>query len=98
MDKGAFFKFSPDKEKIQGIGFLLLEMFKIRRRINTLNMQPEITSEFFSQKWKKPISRYRIIKRMCKLKSSGIKKMFKELPILDCEKGNKLFDFGTDSI
>ena len=24
-------------------------------------------------------------KSMCKLKSSGIKKMFKELPILDCE-------------
>ena len=48
-------------------------------------MHPEIASEFFSQKWNKPISGNRIIKSMCKLKSSGIKKMFKELPILDCE-------------
>ena len=45
-------------------------------------MQPEIASEFFSQKWNKPITGYQIIKSMCKIKSSGIKKMFKELPVL----------------
>ena len=27
---------------------------------------------------------YRIIKKLCKLKSSGIKNMFKELPVLEC--------------
>ena len=36
-------------------------------------------------KWNYPITGYRIIKKLCKLKSSGIKKMFKELPILECE-------------
>ena len=85
MDKFVFFKFSPEEEKVQGKGYLLLEMFKIRRHINMLNMQPEIASEFFSQKWNTPISGYRIIKSMCKIKSSGIKKMFKELPVLICE-------------
>jgi hypothetical protein len=48
-------------------------------------MQPEIASEFFSQKWKKPITGYRIIKSMCKIMSSGIKKMCKELPVFECE-------------
>ena len=38
MDKSAFFKFSPEEEKMQGIGYLLLEMFKIRRQINILNI------------------------------------------------------------
>ena len=28
---------------------------------------------------------YRIIKKLCKLKSSGIKKIFEELPILECD-------------
>ena len=28
---------------------------------------------------------YRVIKSLCKLKSNGIKKMFKEMPILKCE-------------
>ena len=50
MDKLAFFKFSPEEEKVQRIGYLLLEMFKIRRQINMLIMQPEIASEFFNQK------------------------------------------------
>ena len=85
MDKSVFFKFSPEEEKVQGKGYLLLEMCKIRRHLNMLNMQPEIASEFFSQKWNTPISGYRIIKSMCKIKSSGIKKMFKELPVLICE-------------
>ena len=85
MDKSVFFKFSPKEEKVQGIGYLLLEMFKIRRQINILNMQPEIASEFFNQKWSKPITGYRIIKSLCKLKSTGIKKMFKELPVFKCE-------------
>jgi hypothetical protein len=38
MDESAFFKFSPEKEKMQGIGYFLLEMFKIRRQIDILNM------------------------------------------------------------
>ena len=85
MDKSAFFKFSPEEEKVQGIGYLLLEMFKIRRQINLLNMQPEIASEFFNQKLNEPITGYRIIKSMCKIKCAGIKKMFKELPVFICE-------------
>ena len=30
-DKSAFFKFSPEEEKEQGIGYLLFEMFKIQK-------------------------------------------------------------------
>ena len=41
-------------------------------------MYPEIADEHFKMKWNKPITGYRIIKKLCKLKSSGIKKMFKE--------------------
>ena len=85
MDKSAFFKFSPEEEKEQGIGYIHLKMFKIRRKINTLNMQPETASEFFNQKWQKPITGYRIIKSLCKIKSIGIKKMFKEIPVLICD-------------
>ena len=83
MDKSAFFKFKPEEEKVQGIGYLLLEMYKIRRQINILNMQVEIVSKFFNQKWRKPITGYRIIKSMCKIKCSGIKKMYKELPLFE---------------
>ena len=50
MDKSAIFKFKPEEEKMQGIGYLFLEMFKIRRQITLLNMQPEIASIFFNQK------------------------------------------------
>ena len=85
MDKSAFYKFCPKEEKTQGISYLLLEMFKLRRHINVLNMQPEVASRFFNQKWSKPLTGYRIIKYMCKIKSVGIKKMFKELPVLLCE-------------
>ena len=81
MDKSAFYKFKPEEEKMQGIGYLFLEMFKIRRQINILNMQPEMASKFFNQKWSKPMTGYRIIKSMCKIKCSGIKKMLKELPM-----------------
>jgi hypothetical protein len=62
MDKSAFFKFCPEEEKMRGIGYLLLEMFQIRRHINVLNMQPEIASIFFNKKWNKPMTGYRIIK------------------------------------
>ena len=48
-------------------------------------MQPEIASKFFNQKWIKPITGYRIIKSMCKIKCTGIKKMFKELSVFLCE-------------
>ena len=57
-DKSAFFKFSPEEEKEQGIGYLLFEMFKIGRQINVLNMQPEIASKIFNQKWYKPMGVY----------------------------------------
>ena len=60
-------------------------MFKIRRTISVLNANPDQAEEFFKFKWGKSPSGYRIIKKLCKLKSSGIKKMFKELPILECE-------------
>ena len=33
-----------------------------------------------------PITGYRLIKSLCKIKSAGIKKMFKELPVFKCEK------------
>ena len=62
MDKSAFYKFCPEEEKTQEISYLLLEMFKIRRHVNVLNMQPEVASKFFNQKWNKPLTGYRIIK------------------------------------
>ena len=85
MDNSAFYKFCPEEEKLQGIAYLLIEMFKIRRNINILNMHPEKAEEYFKYKWNKPITGYKIIKQLCKLKSSGIKKMFKELPIMECK-------------
>ena len=66
MDKSAFYKFCHEEEKSQGIAYLLLEMFKIRRTINILNMHPNKSEEFFKFKWNKPISGYRIIKKLCK--------------------------------
>ena len=74
MDKSAFFKSNPEEEKDQGIAYLFLEMFKIRRQINVLNMQPEVASKFFNQKWQKPMTEYRVIKSLCELKSNDIKK------------------------
>ena len=59
-------------------------MFKIRRSINILNIHPKMADKYFKLKWSKPITGHRIIKRLCKLKCSGIKKMFKELPVLKC--------------
>ena len=85
LDKSAFYEFNREEEKTQGIAYLLIEMFKIRRSINILDLHPEVADEYFKLKWSKPVTGYRIIKKMCKLKSSGIKKMFKELPILECE-------------
>jgi len=85
MDKSAFFKINPEEEKDQGIAYLFLEMFKIRRQINVLNMQPELVSRFFNQKWQKPMTGYRFIKNLCKLKCNGIKKMFKEMPVFTCD-------------
>jgi hypothetical protein len=35
-DKSAFFKFSPEEEKEQGIGYLLFEIFKIRRHTQSM--------------------------------------------------------------
>ena len=58
MDKSAFYKFCPEEEKKQEISHLLLEMFKIRRHGNVLNMQPEVASKFFNQKWNKPLTGY----------------------------------------
>ena len=85
MDKSAFYKFKPEEERMQGIAYLLIEMFKLRRSINLLKMHPEIADEYFQVKWKKPVTGYQIIKRLCKLKCYGTKKMFKELPILECD-------------
>ena len=85
MDKSVFYKFCHEEEKSQGFVHLLLEMFKIRRTINILHENPEKATEYFEFKWNKPVSGYRIIRKLCKLKCSGIKKMFKQIPILECE-------------
>ena len=85
MEKYTFNKFNPGEGKTQGIVYLLIEMFKIRRNSNTLNMHPEMAKEYFKQKWSKPVTGYRIIKSLCKFKSSGIKKLFKELPVFECK-------------
>ena len=76
MEKSVFYKLSPGEEKTQGIMYILIEMLKIRRSINILNMHPEKVDEYFKQKWSKPMAGCWIIKKLCKLKSSGIKKMF----------------------
>ena len=65
MDKSAFYKFCHEEEKTQGIAYLLLEMFKIRRSINILNRHPEKAGEYFKFKWRKPITGNRIIKNLC---------------------------------
>ena len=72
MDKSAFYGFHHTEEKSQRIAYLLIEMFKIRSSINILNMHPEKAAEYFELKWSKPKIGYRIIKKLCKLKSSGI--------------------------
>ena len=61
----------------------MIEMFKIRRNINMLSIHPAMAKEYFLQKWRKPITGDRIIKSFCK--SSGIKKIFKELPVFESE-------------
>ena len=69
MDKSAFYGFNREEEKTQGIAYLLIEMFKIRRSINILNMHQEIADEYFKLKCSKPVTGYRIIKKKCKLES-----------------------------
>ena len=61
MDKPAFYKFKPEEERTQGITHLLIEMLKIRRSINMLNMYPKIADKYFQVKWNKPIAGYQII-------------------------------------
>ena len=68
MDKSVFYKFSTGEEKTQGIVYLLIEMFKIRRSINTLNIHPEKADAYLRLKWSKPMTGYQIIKKLCKLK------------------------------
>ena len=46
MDKSVFYKVNPGEEKTQGIGYLLIEMFKIRRNINKINMHPQMAKEY----------------------------------------------------
>jgi hypothetical protein len=77
MDKSAFFKFSPEEEKVQGIGYLMMEMFKIRRQINLLNMQPEIASKFFSQKWSKRLQDIESLKACAKSSALVLKRCSK---------------------
>ena len=51
IDRSAFYKIChEEEEKTQGIAYLLLEMFKIRRSINILNMHPEKAEEYFKFK------------------------------------------------
>ena len=49
MDKSVFYNFKPEEEVNQGIAYMLLEMFKLRRYINMLNLKPKIADEFFNQ-------------------------------------------------
>ena len=44
MDKTVFYKLKPEEEVNQGIAYLLLEMFKLQRRINTLNLRLTLES------------------------------------------------------
>ena len=56
------FKAKLNETKTQGIAYLLMEMFKIRRSKNILHMHPEKADEYFKLKWSKPITGYRTIK------------------------------------
>ena len=56
MDKSALYKFCHEEEESQGIAYMLLEMFKIRRTISVLNANPDQAEEFFKFKWGKPPS------------------------------------------
>ena len=47
IDKSLLYKFSPGEEETQEIAYLLIEMFKIRRSLNILNMHPEMADEYF---------------------------------------------------
>ena len=67
----------------QEIAFLLVEALKIRRCIGMLNTNPEIAEEFLNRNWTRTD-----FKKICKLRCSGIKKMFIELPIIECEDAN----------
>ena len=83
MEKSVFDKFQPDKEINQGIAFLLLEAMKIRRCILILNSHSDIAEDFLNRSWTEPLSGYKFIKKICKIRCSGIKKMFKEMPIIE---------------
>ena len=48
-------------------------------------MHLEMAKEYFKQKWSETNYWISNHQRLCKFKSSGIKKMFKELPVLECE-------------
>ena len=58
-----------------------------------LNIHPGFATEYFNQKWSHPIIGYRIIKSLCKFKCSGIKKMLKELPIIECDDYMKAMNY-----
>ena len=83
MDKSAFFKINPEEEKDQGIAYLFLEMFKIRRQINVSNMQPELASRFFNQKWQKPMTGYCFIKTYANLNATVSKKCLRKCQYLN---------------
>ena len=57
MDKSAFYGFNREEEKTQGIAYLLIEMFKIRRSINALSMHPQMADEFYNEKWDTELSK-----------------------------------------
>ena len=69
MDKSVFYEFiNPGEEKTQGIVYLLIEMFKIRRYIN---MHPDMAKENFEQKWSKSVLELRRYSEKCQ--SSNVK-------------------------
>ena len=59
-------------------------MSKVGRRINIVNDDPEFENDFCNKKWNEQIPGYKIRNSACKTICSGIKKMFKDLPVLKC--------------
>ena len=68
-------------------------MFKIRRCINILNMHPEKAEEHFKYKRNKPITRYRIIKKLCKQKVLESRKCFKNFRFWNVDDYSKAMNY-----
>ena len=83
-----FYAFRPDEEINQGIVYILPESLKIRRCITLVHKNPEIAEDLFNvvQKWVNLLQDTKSSKSL-QIKCSGIRKMLKDIPILESEKG-----------